>query len=80
MFNNEKTWAETETKLDFLSSIPDDDHIQRLDENNWQCSWCTKTFQGINGTKALAHVLGKKGTHIKSCYVPKDKTHIKRYQ
>ena len=55
-------------------------HILRLDENNWQCLWCTEVFQGINDTKALAHVLGKKCIHIKSCYVTKDKYHITRYQ
>ena len=33
-FNNEKTCAETENRLDFISSIWDDDHILRLDENN----------------------------------------------
>ena len=36
LFNNENTYAETETKLDCISSIWDDDQIQRLDENNWQ--------------------------------------------
>ena len=74
IFNNEKTCAETETKLDFISSIWDDDHILRLDENNWQCLWCTKVFQGINATKSLAHVQGKKGMHIKSCYVAMEKS------
>ena len=58
-FNKEKTSAETETRLDFISSIWDDDHIWRLDEKNWQCLWCNQCFQGINDTKALAHVLGK---------------------
>ena len=53
-FNKEKTSAETTTKLDIISSIWDDDHIQRLDEKNWQCLWCNQTFQGINATKALA--------------------------
>ena len=42
--------------------------------------WCNQIFQGINATKALAHVLGKKGIHIKSCYVAKDKAHTTRYQ
>ena len=55
-------------KLDFISSILDDGCIQSLDENNLQCLWCNKSFQGINYTKALAHVLGKKGMPIKSCY------------
>ena len=31
-FNKEKTSAETATKLNFISSIWDDDHIWRLDE------------------------------------------------
>ena len=34
-FNKENTSAETETKLDFTSSIWDDDQIMRLDEKNW---------------------------------------------
>ena len=31
-FNEEKTSTETETKLDFISFIWDDDHILRFDE------------------------------------------------
>ena len=68
--NKEKSSAETETKLDFISYIWDNDHILRLDEKNWQCSWLTKIFQGINATKDLVHVMGKNSMHIKSCYVP----------
>ena len=79
-FNKEKTIEETETKLYFISSIWYYDHNLGLDENNWQLVWCTKLLQGINATKSLARVLGKKGTHIKSCYVPKEKVHITRYQ
>ena len=78
--NKEKTSAETETKLYFISSIWDDDHIQRIDEKNWQCLWCNASFQGINATVALARLLGKKGMHIKSCYVPYEISHITRYQ
>ena len=37
LFNEEKARAEIFTKLDFISSIWDDDHIQRLNENNWKC-------------------------------------------
>ena len=44
---------------------------------NWQFLWCNTSFQVINATKALAHVLGKKGVHIKSCYVPKKKSYNK---
>ena len=46
---------------------------------NWQCLWCNQSFQGINATKALDHVLGEKGMHIKSCYVDKHKSHTKGY-
>ena len=52
----EKTSAETATKLDLISSIWENDHIMRLDEKNWQCLWYNKSFQGINASKALAHV------------------------
>ena len=79
-FNKENTSAETATKIDFISSKWDDDHIRRLDEKNWQYFWCNQTFQGINATKALYHVLEKKGMHMKSCYVAKYKAHTKRYQ
>ena len=79
-FNKEKTSAETATKLDIIPSIWDDDHIRRADEKNWQCLWCNQTFHRINATKALAHVLGKKGMHIKSFFVAKDKSHTTRYQ
>ena len=71
LFNNENTCYETENKLDFILSIWDDDHIIRLDENNWQCLSCNIIFQGINATKAIANVLGNKVIHIKSCYVTK---------
>ena len=80
LFNNKNTCAEIETKINFISSIWDDDHILRHDEKNWQCLWCNTSFQGINATKAIDHVLGEKGVHIKSCYAPKDKSHITRYQ
>ena len=46
----------------------------------WQCLWWNQCFQGINATKALAHVLGKKGMHIQSCYVAKDNDHTTRYE
>ena len=52
----------------------------RLDEENRKFLWCNTIFQGINATKAIAHVLENKGMHIKSCYVPKEKYHITRYQ
>ena len=80
LFNNENKCAETETKLDFISSICDYDHIHPVDENNWQCLWCNTIFQGINATKALARILGKRGVYIESFYSSINKTHITRYQ
>ena len=68
LFNNKKTCAEIEAKLDFISSIWVDNHIHRVDVNNWQWLWCNKIFQEINATKALADILGNNGMHIKSCY------------
>ena len=64
-FNNKNTCAETEIKLDFIPSIWDDDQMMRLDKNNWQCLWCNTSFQEINATEALVHVLGNKGMQIK---------------
>ena len=60
LFNNEKSYIEKETKLDFISSIWDDYCIQRLDDNNWQCLWHNESYQGINATNALTHVLEKR--------------------
>ena len=35
LFNTDKACEETETKLDFVSYIWDDDRIHRIDESNW---------------------------------------------
>ena len=69
-FNKENTSVKTETKLNFISSIWDHHHILRLEEKNRKCLWRTKVLLGINADKDLPHILGKKGTHIKCCYVP----------
>ena len=79
-FNKENKSEETETKIDFVLSIWYNDHILRLDENNWQCLWFTIVFQLANSAKALSNVLVRKGMHIKRFYVPKNKAHITRYQ
>ena len=51
-----------------------------LDGKHWQFLWCNQCFQVINATKALARILGKKGMHIKSCYVAKEKAQTTRYK
>ena len=78
LFHYDKECAKTETMLGFISHIRDNDHINRVGENNWQCLWYNKTFQGIIDTKALAHILDKKGIPIKSCYAYMEKAHITR--
>ena len=50
--------------LTSIKSIWDDDHIEKLEDNKWKCIWCDFTFQGVNATKALAHVIGTKCMHI----------------
>ena len=80
LFINEKTFSEIESKLDFILSKWDDDHIMGIYEKNWKCLCCNKSFQGINANIALANILGNKGMHIISFYVPKEKTDIKIYQ
>ena len=50
LFNKENTRTETKTKLDYISSIWDDDKILRLDERNCKCLWCNTSFQGIIST------------------------------
>ena len=50
--------------LGSISSIWKDDCIERLENNWWKCLWCNVIFQGINYTKAIAHVTGTKCMHI----------------
>ena len=66
--------------LTSIKSIWNDDHIEKLEDNQWKCLWCDVTFQGINATKALAHVIRTKCMHIKRCTASIDKAHISRYK
>ena len=63
-----------------MKSIWEDDQIEKLEDNQWKCLWCDITFQGINVTKALAHVIGTKSMHIKRCTDSIDQAHIPRYK
>ena len=65
LFNTKKTCAET-GKIGSISSIWDDDHILRLDENNWQCLWCNTSSQGHHATKALVNLISKEDMYIRS--------------
>ena len=66
--------------LNFISSIWEDNRIEKLDNNQCDCLWCDIPFQGINATKALAHVLGIRIMHIKSFLTPFGKHHLSRYK
>ena len=66
--------------LTSIKSIWDDEHIEKLEDNKWKCLWCDFKFQGVNATKALAHVIGTKCMHIKRCTASIDKAHISRYK
>ena len=66
--------------ITLIKSIWDDDHIEKLEDNQWNCLWCDFTFQGINATKALTRVIGTKCIHIKRCTASIDKAGISRYK
>ena len=51
--------------LSSISSIWEEDHIWKLENNQWKCIWCDVKFQGINPKNDLAHVIGTKCIHIK---------------
>ena len=66
--------------ISYISSIWEDDHIERLENNQWKCLWCNIEFQVINATKALAHVIGTKCMHIDRCMASIDQSHLSRYK
>ena len=66
--------------LTSIKSIWDEDHIEKLEDNQWKCLWCDFTFQGINATKVLAHFIGTKCMHIEWCTASIYQSHISRYK
>ena len=66
--------------LTSIKSIWEDKRIEKLKDNQWKCLWCDVTFQGINITKALAHVIGTKSMHIKRCTASIDQYYLSRYK
>ena len=63
-----------------ISSIWEDDHIEKLENNKWKCLWCDVKFQGINETEALARDIGTKSIHIKRFIASIDKSYLSRYK
>ena len=66
--------------LSSISSIWEDDHIEKLKKNQWKCLWCDVKFQGINAIKALAHFIGTKFMHINRCTSSIDQAYLSRYK
>ena len=66
--------------LSSIKSIWEDKHIEKIEDKQWKCLWCDVTFQGINATKALAHVIGTKIMHIKRCTDSIDQDYLSRYK
>ena len=66
--------------LSSIKSIWEDKHIEKLEDNQWKCLWCDVTFQGVNATKALPHVIGTKSMHIKQCTASIGQAYLSRYK
>ena len=66
--------------LSSISSIWEDEHIEKLEDNQWKCLWCDVKFQGINETKAQAHVIVTKSMQIKRCKDSIDQAYLSRYK
>ena len=62
--------------LTSIKSIWNDDHIEKLEDNQWNFLWRDFTFQGIIATKALDHVIGTKCMHIKRYTASIEQAHI----
>ena len=80
LFGHKPSNSKNIAVLTSIKSIWDDDHVEKLEDNQWKCVWCDFTFQGINATKALAHVIGTKCMHIKGWTDSIDQSHISRYK
>ena len=66
--------------LSSISSIWEDEHIEKLEDNQWKCLWCDVKFWIIDATKALAHVIETKSMHIKRCTASIHKAYLSRYK
>ena len=76
LFGSKPSNSDNIAVLTSIKSIWDDDQIEKLEDNQWKCLWCDVTFQGINATKALSHVIVTKCMHIKLCTDSIDQAHI----
>ena len=54
--------------------------MEKINDNRWKYLWCGVTFQGINASKALAHVLGVRSVYVKILNEAIDKSYLSRYK
>ena len=66
--------------LSSIKFIREDKHIEKLKDNQWKCLCRDVTFQGINATKSLSHVIETKSIHIKRCTASIDQDYLSRYK
>ena len=64
LFGQKSSNSDNIAVLTSIKLIWEDEKIEKLKYNQWKCLWCDFTFQGVNATKALAHVIGTKCMHI----------------
>ena len=63
-----------------ISSIWEEKHIEKIEDNQWKYLWYDAKFQGINATKAPAYVIGTKSMHIKIRKASIDQDYLSRYK
>ena len=80
IFSQKPSNSDNIAVLSSISSIWEDDIIEKLENNQWKCLWCDVKFQGINATKFLAHVIGTKCIHIKRCTASIYQDYLSRYK
>ena len=80
LFSRKPSHAGNIEVISSISSIWEDDHIEKLEKNQWKCLWCNVKCQGINTTKALDHIIRTKFMHIKICRASIDKYYLSIYK
>ena len=80
LFSRKSLHAGSIEVISSISSIWEDDHIEKLENNQWKCLWCNNKFQGINTTKYLAHIIGTKCIHINICRASIDQAYLSKYK
>ena len=66
--------------LSSISSLWEDEYIEKLEDNQWKCLCCDVKFQDINTTKYLAHIIGTKYMHMQIFISSIDQAYLSRYK